>query len=97
MIASTDDPEQGSPLLADGDGSLLTLALLSLIAGIVGATFRLTLAEADGVRNASVAWAHGRVVLGFAFVLTGCAAASAVAAGSRRRLGLLHEPAPPKR
>jgi hypothetical protein len=58
MIASKDDLEQGSPLLADGDGSLSTLALLSLVAGapagIVGATFRLTLAQADGVRNVSI-------------------------------------------
>src|SRR6516165_8751580 len=67
------------------DGSLLALALLALIAGalagLVGAIFRLTLAEADSVRNAFIAWAHGRAALGFACVLIGCAAASAVAAG----------------
>jgi hypothetical protein len=43
------------------DGSLLALALLALaagaLAGLVGAIFRLTLAEADGVRNAFIAWA----------------------------------------
>jgi CIC family chloride channel protein len=71
------------------DGSLLALALLALVAGafagLVGAIFRLTLAEADIVRNAFIAWAHGRAALGFAFILTGCATAPAVAAGLVRR------------
>jgi CIC family chloride channel protein len=88
MIASEDDPNK-APRLADGDGSLLTLALLALVAGafagLVGAIFRLTLSEADGVRNAFIAWAHGWAGLGFAFVLTGCGVASAVAAGLVRR------------
>jgi len=88
MIASEDDPNK-APLLADGGGGLLTLALLALVAGalagLVGAIFRLALAEADSVRNALIAWAHGRAALGFAFVLTGCGVASAVAAGLVRR------------
>jgi CIC family chloride channel protein len=60
--------------------------LRGALAGLVGAIFRLTLTEADGVRNAFIAWAHGPAALGFVFVLTGCAAASAVAAGLVRRL-----------
>jgi hypothetical protein len=48
-------------------GSLLALALLALIAGalagFVGAIFRLMLAEADGVRNGFIAWAHGQARL----------------------------------
>ena len=88
MIADEDDPNKPR-LPANGDGSLLALALLALVAGalagLVGAIFRLTLAEADGVRNAFIAWAHGQAALGFVFVLTGCAAASAVAAGLVRR------------
>jgi CIC family chloride channel protein len=88
MIGSEDGPNR-APLLADGDGSLLALALLALVAGalagLVGAVFRLTLAEADSGRNAFIAWAHGQAALGFACVLIGCAAASAVAAGLVRR------------
>jgi CIC family chloride channel protein len=84
----TDDPKRAR-VSAEADGSLLALALLSLIAGalagLVGAIFRLTLAEADGARNAFIAWAHGRSFLGFALVLTGCAAASAIAGGLVRR------------
>jgi CIC family chloride channel protein len=71
--------------MVERDGSLLALALLALIAGalagLVDAIFRLMLAEADGARNPFIAWAHGRAPLGFAFVLAGCATASAVAAG----------------
>jgi hypothetical protein len=48
----------------DGHGSLLTLALLSLIvglgAGLVGAAFRLALEQGDRMRNALIVWAHGR-------------------------------------
>jgi CIC family chloride channel protein len=71
------------------DGSLLALALLALLAGalagLVGAIFRLSLQQADGLRNVFIAWAHGRAALGFALVVTGCAVASAVAAGLVRR------------
>jgi CIC family chloride channel protein len=70
-------------------GSLSALASLALVAGalagLVGAIFRLTLAEADIVRNDVIAWAHGWAALGFALVLIGCAAASTVAAGLVRR------------
>ena len=88
MIASEEDPNRARPT-ADGDGSLLALALLALLAGalacLVGAIFRLTLAEAEGMRNAFIAWAHGRTALGFTLVVAACAAACAVAGGLVRR------------
>jgi CIC family chloride channel protein len=88
MIAREDDPNN-APSARTATAGLLALALLALVAGalagFVGAVFRLTLAEADGLRNALIAWAHGRAALGFACVLTSCAAASAVAAGLVRR------------
>jgi chloride channel protein, CIC family len=47
---------------AEGHGSLLVLALLALIvgaaAGLVGAIFRLTLEQADRLRDALIAWAR---------------------------------------
>ena len=86
MIASEDGPKTAS---FPAEGGLLALALVALVAGalagLVGAIFRLTLAEADGVRSAFIAWAHGRATLGFACVVMGCAAASAIAAGLVRR------------
>ena len=88
MIASEDTSKKVQHF-ADDDGSLLALALLALIAGalagLVGAVFRLTLAEVDGLRNAFIAWAHGRAALGFACVVAGCAAACAAATGLVRR------------
>src|SRR5690242_15923575 len=41
-------------------GRLLTLTLLALIAALVGAIFRLTLAEAHGMRSVLIPWAHGQ-------------------------------------
>jgi CIC family chloride channel protein len=74
---------------ADGQGSLLTLALLSLLvgatAGLVGALFRLYLVRADGLRDELIAWAHGGKLLGLALVMATCAAATAVAAWLVRR------------
>src|SRR5262249_60034538 len=71
------------------DGSLLALALLALVAGvlvgIVGAIFRLSLEQADHLRDALISWAHGREAGGFLFVLAACAAASAFAAWLVRR------------
>ena len=50
-------------------GSLLSLALLSLLAGaasgLVGAVFRLSLDLADRLRGALISWAHGEKVCGF--------------------------------
>ena len=53
----------------DDEGSLLALALLALVAGvlagIVGASFRLSLVQADRFRNALIEWAHGQEAVGF--------------------------------
>jgi chloride channel protein, CIC family len=68
----------------DGQSSLLTLALLTLIvgagSGLIGAFFRLALEQGDNLRNALIAWAHGEQFLGFLFVIAACATAVAVAA-----------------
>jgi chloride channel protein, CIC family len=65
------------------DGSLLALALLSLVAGafagLVGAIFRLSLEQADRLRNALIGWAHGQEAVGFFLVLAACASATALA------------------
>jgi CIC family chloride channel protein len=83
----TDDSKQAR--FSERDGSLLALALQALVAGalagLVGAIFRLTLAEADSVRNDLIAWAHGRAPLGFVLIVGSCATATAVAAGLVRR------------
>ena len=54
---------------AEGHGSLLVLALLALIvgaaAGLVGAIFRLTLEQADRLRDALIAWAQGEKLRDF--------------------------------
>jgi chloride channel protein, CIC family len=75
---------------ADDSGGLLVLALLSLlvgaVVGLVGALFRLSLEQADRLRDASVAWAHGEGAPGFLLVTAACAAAVAVAAYLVRRL-----------
>jgi len=67
-----------------GHGSLLALALLAPLvgaaSGLVGAAFRLSLAQADRWRDALIAWAHGWEILGFLLVCAGCAAAVAAAA-----------------
>src|SRR5262249_10629461 len=70
-------------------GSLLVLASVSLVvgaaAGLVGALFRLTLREADHVRDALLTWAHGVGPAGLLPVLAACAAATAAAAWLVRR------------
>jgi chloride channel protein, CIC family len=70
------------------EGSLLTLALLSLLVGVgsglIGALFRLALEQADRLRDAVISWAHG-VVLGICIVVALCAAAAALAAWLVRR------------
>ena len=74
---------------AGGDGSLLVLSLLSLLvgvgAGLVGAAFRLTLEQADHLRNALISWAHGGGVAGMLLVSAACAAGAAIAAWLVRR------------
>jgi len=74
---------------ADGHGSLLALALLSLLvglgAGLVGAAFRLSLEEADRLRNALIVWAHGGHWAGLVLVTLVVAAAAALASWLVRR------------
>src|SRR6266508_5690504 len=78
-----------APEAADGHGSLLVLALLSLVvgaaAGLVGALFRLSLDRADRWRDALISWAHDGKFAGFLLVTAACAAATAVAAWLVRR------------
>jgi CIC family chloride channel protein len=70
-------------------GNLTTLAGLSLLAGaasgLVGAVFRLSLEQADRLRAAGIAWAHGLNLAGMGLVVTSCAGATAVAAWLVRR------------
>jgi CIC family chloride channel protein len=67
-----------------GEGSLLVLALLALvagaIAGLVGAIFRVCLEQADRLRDVLIAWAQGWEAVGFLIVVAACAAATALAA-----------------
>ena len=69
--------------------SLLNLALLAPIvgaaSGLVGAVFRLALAEADRFRDAAIVWAHGWRFGGFLIITAACAAAVAFAAWLVRR------------
>jgi len=73
----------------NSEGSLLALALLALVAGalagLVGAIFRLCLAQADRLRDVLIARAHGWGAVGFLLVLAACAAATALAAWLVRR------------
>jgi chloride channel protein, CIC family len=67
----------------------LILALLAPIvgaaSGLIGAVFRLALAEADRLRNAAIIWAHGWNIVGLLVIVAGCAAAVAFAAWLVRR------------
>jgi hypothetical protein len=67
-----------------GHNSLAALALLGPVvgaaAGTVGAIFRLSLDQADRIRDALVAAAHGYRLAGFLLVLVVCATATALAA-----------------
>src|SRR5271165_3178699 len=73
----------------EGRGSLLVLALLALVAGagagLIGAIFRLALAQADHFRDALITRAHGEELAGLLFVTAGCAGATALAAWLVRR------------
>jgi CIC family chloride channel protein len=75
--------------VAGRPGSLLVLAALSLVvgaaAGLVGAAFRLSLEQADRLRDVLVSWAHGQGPAGLVLVAAACAAATAVAAALVRR------------
>ena len=80
---------QNTSYAAEGHGSLLVLALLALVVGaaarLVGAIFRLTLEQADRLRDSLIAWAHGEKLLGFLFVVATCATAALIAAWLVRR------------
>jgi len=80
---SPDDPKHAAPPV-EGHGSLLVLVLLALVvgmaAGLVGAIFRLTLEQADRLRDGLIAWAQGKKIAGFLFVVATCAAAALIAA-----------------
>src|SRR5262245_16114147 len=82
------DPKHAAPA-AEGHCSPLVLALLALVvgaaAGLVGAIFRLTLEQADRLRDALIAWAQGKKIAGFLFVVATCAAAALIAAWLVRR------------
>jgi chloride channel protein, CIC family len=71
------------------EGNLLSLALLALVAGalagFIGAIFRVSLKQADRLRDALIGWAHGRELVGFLLVLAVCAIATALAAWLVRR------------
>jgi chloride channel protein, CIC family len=72
-----------------GYGSLLVLALLAPVvgaaSGLIGALFRLALAETDRFRDASIVWAHGWNVGGLFIIAAACGAAVAFAAWLVRR------------
>ena len=71
-------------------GSLVSLALVSLLAGalsgLVGAAFRLILQQADRYRDLSIGWAHAHHFLGFFLVICVAAGATAVAASLVHRI-----------
>lgn len=83
-----DEPEHAKPI-EDRGGSLLVLAPLALVAGaatgIVGALFRLSLEQADRLRDALIGWAHGQPAIGFILVVSLCGAAAALATTLVRR------------
>jgi chloride channel protein, CIC family len=82
------DPELPTESV-EGQGSLLALALVAflvgVVSGLVAALFRLALDQADHVRGTLLAWAHGEALVGGVLVIAGCAAATAVAAWLVRR------------
>jgi CIC family chloride channel protein len=82
ILRDSDPIESATP---DGrEGSLLALGLLALVVdalpGLIGALFRLSLREADSLRNAIIAWAHNRAAVGFLVVLVSASAVTALAA-----------------
>src|SRR5271170_5392678 len=70
-------------------GNLFVLALLApivgVLSGLLGATFRLSLAHADRLRGELIVWAHGQKTACFLLVTVSCAAATAIAAWLVRR------------
>ena len=74
---------------AEKQRGLLTLALLSLLAGaaagLIGAVFRLSLDQADHLRNALIIWAQGEEFVGFLLDHCDLCTSTAVAAWLVRR------------
>jgi len=74
---------------SEGDGSLIILALLALVAGaaagLAGGLFRLALEQADRLRNLLIGWAHGQAIAGLLFVVVSCSVATLIAAWLVRR------------
>jgi CIC family chloride channel protein len=74
---------------AERQGSLVVLALLSLLggaaSGLLGAVFRLALEQADRFRDAVLAWAHGQELVGLLLMIGVSAAATGLAAWLVRR------------
>ena len=79
-------PDEGNP----PSGGMLVLAMLSLllgaISGIVCATFRLLLQDADGLRGKVIAIAHGVGLIGLPIVIVAAGAAAAIAVALVRRI-----------
>ena len=74
---------------AEDHSSLLVLAVLALVvgvfAGLMGALFRLSLEQADRLRDALINWAHGERFAGFLCVVAVCTAGTLIAAWLVRR------------
>ena len=85
----TDHEPERNAKSAERQGSLVALALLSLLAGaaagLLGAVFRLALGQADRFRDAALGWAHDREVAGLLLIIGVSAAATGLAAWLVRR------------
>jgi CIC family chloride channel protein len=81
--------EPTTPAAQQDEGGLVALALVALVAGVVaglvGATFRLLLVWADRGRDALIAWAHGQQAVGFLVLAGITVTATAIAAWLVRR------------
>jgi chloride channel protein, CIC family len=82
-------PIAGSLYRIRFDAELLAIASVSLLVGaavgLVSASFKFLLSEADHLRSAFFLWAHAHAVVGFALAVAICAAAAAAAAWLVRR------------
>jgi chloride channel protein, CIC family len=87
-VPTNREPERNAKA-AEGPGSLVVLALSSLIAGVasglLGAVFRLALEQADRFRDAALTWAHGQDLAGLLLIIGVSAAATGLAAWLVRR------------
>lgn len=87
-VPANREPEHNAKS-AEQQGSLVVLALLSLlvgaVSGLVGAIFRLALEQADRFRDAVLAWAHGQELAGLLLFIGVSAAATGLAAWLVRR------------